>query len=527
MRGHRKLREDLLLDNRGSTLVELVIGLAVLAMVGIGFLLFYNALLTGAIAAKQKSIASTLVTDQMEYLKSLPYNSLAVAGGSIYAQNPLPASSNKKVNNYTYTIKTSINYIDDAFDGCTNYPSTALKQKYCRNYPAPTGAPSVDQNPQDYKIVHVTAYSRTNVKLAEVDTQISARVAETASNTGSLFITVIDDSGAPVSGATVQTKNTTLAPSLLLSDTTDSAGVAIFYGLPPDTTGFDYNITASKDGFSTLTTIVPSGSLQPNYPNQNIFAQQPSYTTLTISPMTTNSLAYETVTTSGAALDNVKLYVKGGYKKYTATTDTSYYYDNLSPSDTRPISDASGLGSISNLTPGNYYICGDTGATSCSRSGATYYLAAAVPYGGTTILGPTDIPAYDISLPTFDYGGNPFIQKVRLILTTSATFPRVTSATPAEVSLNSGTANAFMFQINGANLPCSTTAASCSTVVKVEQGATSKTASCTGASSGLRLDCTVDMSSFAQGRTNLVITANSSTLTLPGSPLLGGFNVVL
>lgn len=525
MRGHRKLRENLLLDTRGSTLIELVIGLSVLAMVGLGFVLFYNALLTSSIAAKQKSVASTLVTDQMEYLKSLPYNSLAVAGGSIYAQNPLPASSTKKVNNYKYTIKTSINYIDDAFDGCTTYPTQALKQKYCRNYPSPTGAPTVDQNPQDYKVVHVAAYSRTNVKLAEADTQVSARVAETASNTGSLFITIIDNSGAPVSGATVQATNTTLSPSLLVSDATDSAGVTIFYGLPPDTTGYHYSITVSKDGYSSLSTLVPSGTLQPNYPSQNIFAQQPSYTTLTISPMSANSLAYETVTTSGAALDNVKLYVKGGYKKYTATTDTSYYYDTISPSDTRPVADAGGLGSMSNLVPGDYYFCGDNGGTSCSRGGTTYYLAAAVPYGGTTILGPTSIPTYNSNLPTFDYSGTPFMQKVRLILTTSSTFPRVTSVTPNEVSLSSGTASTFIFQVTGANLPCSASAASCSTTIKVEEGAASTTASCTGAATGLRLDCTADMSGFTPGRTNLVITANGSTLTLPNSPLLGGFNV--
>jgi hypothetical protein len=519
MRGRQKLR----VDARGSTLVELIIGLSVLAMVGLGFLLFYNALITSSIAAKQKAVASTLVTDQMEYLKSLPYNSLAVAGGSIYTQNPLPASSTKKVNNYTYTIKTSINYVDDAFDGCTNYPTQALKQKYCRNYPAPTGAPSVDQNPQDYKVVHVAAYNRGNVRLAEVDTQIAARVAETASNTGSLFVTVIDDAGSPVSGATVQVTNSTITPAVQLSDSSDSAGIAIFYGLPPDTTGFDYQITASKTGYSALSTIKPSGTLQPSYPNQNVFAQQPSYTTLAISPMSVSSLVYETYNTSGSAIDNVKLYIKGGYKKYTAITDTSYYYDNLTP-DTRPTSDASGQGSIAGLSPGNYYFCGNAGATSCSRSGTTYYLAAAVPYGGPAITGPVGIPSYEVGQTTFDFGGNAFVQKVRLIFTTSSSFPRVTAITPAEVSLSSGTANAFGFQVDGANLPCSSTAASCSTSITVTQSATTRTASCTGTSAGLHLDCTVDLSGLSAGRTSMSISA-SGTLNLPGAPLQGGFNV--
>ncbi len=517
MRGHRSAE--------GSTLIELIIGMTVLAMVGSGFFLLYNALISASITAKQKAIASTLATDQMEYLKSLPYNSLAVAGGSIYAQNPLPASSTKKVNKYSYTITSSINYVDDAFDGCTNYVNQAAKEKYCRNYPAPTGAPAVDQNPQDYKIVHVSVYSRANVKLAEVDTQIAARVAETASNTGSVFVTVIDASGSPVSGATVSLTNTTLSPALSLSDSSDSAGVAIFYGIPPDTTGYDFTVSAQKDGYSSLSTIKPSGSLQPTYPSLNVFAQQPSNVTLNISPMSTNSLALETTTTSGTALDNVRVYVKGGYKRYTDPLDTSYYYDNVTSGDTRPTSNASGLASVNGLAPGGYLLCGDTGATSCTRSGTTYYLAAAVPYGGTTFFSPTVVPAFSDTLPTFDQLGTGYMQKVRLMLTTSSSFPRVGEVSPAEVSLSGGTASAFAFQIDGANLPCSATAASCSTDVRIEQGATVRTASCTGTAAGTHLDCTVDMSGLAAGRTNLHIVANGQTLTLPGSPLIGGFNV--
>ena len=521
MSGHFLLRDD----SRGSTLIELVIGMSVLAMVGAGFFLLYNALISGAITAKQKAVASTLATDQMEYLKSLPYNSLAVAGGSIYATNPLPASSTKKVNNYTYTVKTSINYIDDAFDGCTNYVNQEAKVKYCRNYPSPAGAPSVDQNPQDYKIVHVSVFSRANVKLAEVDTQIAARVAETASNTGSIFVTVIDASGAPVSDATVQVVNTTLNPVLSLSDTTDTAGVAIFYSIPPDTTGFDYTITATKDGFASLSTIKPSGTLQPTYPSLNVFAQQPSSITLPINPMSANSLAIEAVNTSGGALDTMKIYTKGGYKKYTDEEDSNYYYDNFLSGDTRPTTDTAGLTDILDLAPGNYYFCGDTGASNCSRGGTTHYLAATVPYGGNTLFSPIAVPNYTASTPTFSQLGTAFMQKVRLIFTTSSTFPRITSVSPAEVSLGSGTANDFAFQVDGANLPCSAVASSCGTNIDIEQNSTTRTASCTGTSGGTHLDCTVDMSGLAAGRTTLQITANSQTLTLPGSPLLGGFNV--
>lgn len=510
----------------GFTLVELVIGFTVVGIIGLGIFGLYLALVNSAVVSQQKAHASTLATNQMEYLKSLPYNNLAVAGGSIYTTNPLPATSTQKLNGVTYTVKTSINYVDDAFDGCAAYPNQSLKEKYCRNYPAPSGAPATDLNPQDYKIVHVSVYNKSNLSLAEMDTQIAARVAETASTTGAIFINVIDKDGNPVEGATVQVKNTTISPVANVSDATDSNGIAIFYGLPPDTNGYDYVVTASKTGYSSLTTIAPAGSLQPTYPSLRVFTQASSYVTLTIAPQATNSLAIETTTTTGAALGGVKVYAKGGYKKYTATTDTSYYYDNLSPTDTRLTTDGNGLGVLTNLVPGDYYFCGDAGATSCSVGGTTYYLAAAVPYGGSNAFNPIAVAPDDPASPaSFAQGGQSYMQKVRLLLTTSSTFPRISTFSPSEISLAAGGLTNVSFQIKGANLPCSATAASCSTTVRLTQAAQTFTASCTGSSAGLQLNCTVNLSSIAAGDASLTIIANGQTFNLPAAPLLGGLHV--
>lgn len=512
-------------QEEGWTLVELVIGIVVIGIIGASVYTLFTALVSSALVGKQKAVASTLATNQMEYLKSLPYNNLAVTGGSIYAQNLLPASTTQTVNNQTFTISTSINYIDDAFDGCANYPTLQLKQKYCRNYPAPAGAPSVDQNPQDYKIAHVSVYNKKGTRLAEVDTQISARVAETASNTGALIVSIIDNTGNPVQGATVSVVNTTITPNANLSDTSDSGGIAIFYGLPPDTNDFDYVITASKSGYSSLSTIPPVGTLQPNYSNQKILTQQSSYITLAISPQNTNSLAIETTNVSGSPLSGVSIYAKGGYKKYTANSDTSYYFDNLVPTDSRIVSDSNGLASLANLPPGPYYFCGDDGSTSCSIGGTSYYLAAAIPYGGNTALQPIVIPA-DISPTgqTFSVGGINYIQKVRLMLTTNSAGPRVTNFSPNEASQTTGSLNNFAFSMSGANLPCNSVASSCSTIVQL-LGNNTYTASCTGSAAGKTLDCTADISSASVGQLQIRVTANGTTLTLPIAPLLGGINV--
>jgi prepilin-type N-terminal cleavage/methylation domain-containing protein len=507
------------LPAKGFTLVELIIGMTLLGFIMVGIFGLYVALVNSTVAARQLAVGSTLATNQMEYLKSLPYDNLAVQGGSIYSSNPIPASTTQTVDGMTYTINTSISYVDDAYDGCTNYPNQTLKQAYCRNYPPPSGAPAVDSNPQDYKIAHVTVYNSSNERRGEVDTQISSRVSETNSTTGALFVSIIDGNGNPVSSATVQVVNNNKSPAINLSDSTDSNGIAIFYGLPPDTSGYHYQITASKSGYSTLSTITPSGSLQPNYPNQNILTQQSSYLTLTIKPQGQYSLVAEATDTSGNPISNVKIYVKGGYKKYAASTDTQYYFDNSSP-DSRPATDSSGLAAFSNLVPGQYIFCGDNGNSSCTSGGTTYYLAAAVPYSGTNSFNPITVPIYDTSSPpstTFSYNGQSYLQKVRLILTTNSSFPRVNTLSPDSLSLSSDSPGNFSFQIKGANLPGTST-------VQFVQGSNTYTASCTG-SNGTALDCSADLSGMSSGSAHLKITANGFTLELPDSPLLGGMNV--
>lgn len=510
----------------GFTLVELVITLTLFVIIALGFMALFVSLINSTIIAKRQAQALSLATSQMEYLKSLPYDNLAVQGGSIYATTLLPATTTKKLNGVTYTITTSISYVDDAYDGCGSYPTQALKQLYCRNYPPPSGAPSPDQNPADYKIIHVNVTDNTGLHLASVDTEESAHVAETASTTGALFVSVIDDSGTPISNATVTVVDNTVSPAVSVSDSTDTNGVSIFYGLPNDS-GTDYIITATKSGYSSLTTINASGSLQPTYPNQKILSQQSSYVTLTIKKQGTYSLVLEATDTSGNPISGMKIYVKGGYKKYTSASDTSYYFDNLSPSDTRPTTDSSGLASLQNLVPGTYVFCGDTASSNCKVGSTTYYLAAAVPYTNDNPLNPVVVPTYDPSDPpatTYTYGGNDYIQKVRLIFTTVSGFPRVYTLSPGSESKTAPDAGSFAFTLSGANLPCTSSPATCGTTVAFVQSSNTFTASCTG-STGLSVNCTVNLTTAATGNTKLVVTANGYTLTLPTPPPIGGIIV--
>src|ERR1700674_4202876 len=93
----------------GYTLVELIAAIIILAIITTSGFTIISALVRSAVVAKRQAAASTLATNQMEYLKSLPYDSLAIAGGPIVSSSPLPATTTKTINNIVYTIKSSIN----------------------------------------------------------------------------------------------------------------------------------------------------------------------------------------------------------------------------------------------------------------------------------------------------------------------------------------------------------------------------------------------------------------------------------
>lgn len=501
----------------GYSLIELIISLFIISMVSVMFIGLLMTLLNSAALAEQKSVANSLVNNQMEYLRSLSYDSLAVSGGSILSSSYIPAKTTQTVGKLKYSIFTDIRYADDAFDGCGTYPSPDLKKLYCRNFSAPGNSSGNnlvnDTNPADYKMARVTVKNASGQTLAVLDTQIAARVAETASTTGALFTTVTDPSGTPISEATVTVKNTALSPNVTVSSSTDANGVAIFYGLPPDSQQ-RYTISADKSGYSSITSISPSGSLQPTYASQKILSQQSSYLTLVLGKMSPNSLIIATEDTSGNPLANIKVYVKGGYKKYTDTTNTAYYFDAMAPTDTRPVTDATGMTGVTSLPPVNEYIfCDNNGDTGCaSTSGTKYYLAAAVPYGGSGSLAPISIPQNgDTSSPTYLYNGNLYSQKVKLMLTTSSSFPRVRTMDPDSINTTDNLSNVKVV-FGGSNLSGATAQLS-------QGGTTYSPKNCSGTST--QLTCSYTLTTATTGALQVTLQGSGGALTLPTDPLGG------
>lgn len=516
----------MLKNNQGFTLIELMLSLVVLLIIVIAFFNLYISVVHSSIVASREAEALTLATNQMEYYQTVPYQNLAVQNGPIVANSYLPASVDKTINGHTYIIKTEIVYVDDAYNGCGSYPSLQLEEEYCRNYPPPQGAPNPG-DAEDYKDIRVVVTDSSNLILAKLDTQIAPPVSGVINNSGNIIVKVIDNNGNPIVGAKVHVVNSSVSPSVNAYETTDQNGIAVFYGMPPDRK-FDYTVSASYSGYSSLSTIANFGNLVPVYPNQDLLQQNSDYVTLTLRPMGQYSLVINTTDINGSPIGNATIAIKGGYKEYTSSTNYDYYYNSQVAPNVSPVTNSSGYVGLQNLVPGNYYFCGTSGNKGCSVGGTNYYLVAAVAYSGNNSFYPVVVPTFLSSTytgPYFPYQGNDYLQEVRLILTSNPAFPRIDTLTPSTVSETSSSLSDFSFNLTGTNLPCGNSASSCQTQISFIQNTNSFKAQCTGTGNGTNLNCQVNLTGVITGNTQLEVQTQGYTLKLPAAPLLGGIIV--
>lgn len=473
-------------DINGYSIPELVVAIVILVALSVAVLGTYSVMVGSAGLARMKSAGLGLATEQLEYIRSLPYDSLAVEGGSINTSGPtIPASKQQQSGTYTFVISTNIQYADDAYDGCLNYPPS---QSYlCRNGPAKSGLP-VDSNPKDYKLVDIVVREKnTNREVSRVSTQVAARVAETGSNTGAVLVTITDSTGQPVAGATVRVANSNISPAFNQTSITDTNGVALFLDVTPDS-GENFIVSASLSGYSTLSTIASSGSLIPTYPNVSVLAQQVTSSTLKIDKLATDSLALNIVDTSGSSIPNSTFSIKGGIKLYIDEADQSYSFEQASVS-----ADTNGQYVFHNLVPGPYLVCfnGDL----CSSG--NYLSVTQVAYGSNS-LQPIIVPAGTVS----ESGSGP-MQAATLVISNSSTTPRIRGIDPTSFSASGTDVATAQIAITGANLSGS--------LVSLRQGATLVPTTPVGTDSSTLITRQIDLSGKS-GAWEVVLVKGSTTL---------------
>lgn len=410
-------------------------------------------------SGKIRTLAGALSNEQMEYLRNLPYDSLATENGTILPQGNIPDSQTVTRGGVTFTLNTTIIFVDDPFDGCAipNGNNTYL----CTD-----GGVSGTQDlvPVDYKRINVEALKvGTPTVLIKLSSNAAAKAAETPSNTGMMLVKVIDSKGAPVANATVNV--TDVVTGVDLQGTTNAQGYMFVANLTPDTHN-GYHIDATKQGYSTdYTTSRTAQNPNQVQPDVDINVQQVTIQTLKIDLLATMSV---TVTDeNNQPLSGVSI---------TATSEKLVANNPDTPKNTFTQStNSSGVVTFSNIEWDGYNLA----------AAGNYKIVATSPYQPVSLDPNTTLP-------------------VALVITTNVNWPRIDSVSPT-----SGTSGSNVtVVISGANFAGGTTV-----LLRLAGHADITPTSTNVAANGKTVTLTFHLTGAAAGDWDIVLNSGGSIVT--------------
>lgn len=285
---------------RAFTLVEIVVDIAIIALVASAVLTAYSANFRTMELAKAKIAAVALANEKMEEIRNMPYDSLATEHGPIYPGGSLLDDQEIQRKGVRFNIHLVISYEDDPFDG--NAEGTI------------SGKPK-DLYPYDYKRIDITVskIGRSGY-LSRITSNMAAKAAETPSNSGIIKICVIDSASLPVPEAIITVTNPEVSPAVNITATVGSDGCIMIPNLPP-TTQNKYHLTATIDGYSMDLTS-PRTAQNPNalQPDVDVSVQEVTPQTFVIDRLSTFKLDF--VDEAGAPIPNLSFHLQGAKRLY-------------------------------------------------------------------------------------------------------------------------------------------------------------------------------------------------------------------
>jgi hypothetical protein len=217
--------------NRGSSLIDVLVGVAILGIVFWGLFGVFRLALIVITTNKAQVGAIALAGDGIEYVRSLPYDSIGNVDG--VPSGPVPQTEIINLNDIEYTRRTLIAYADAPEDGLGDDDTNGLLN--------------------DYKFVKVTVSWDIKGQEREINTvsYFAPPGIETSAGGGTLSINVLDAYGVPVSGAEIRIINNDLSDPIDLDRFSNVDGRANLIAAPA---GGGYEIIVSKEGYSTAET---------------------------------------------------------------------------------------------------------------------------------------------------------------------------------------------------------------------------------------------------------------------------------
>jgi prepilin-type N-terminal cleavage/methylation domain-containing protein len=229
---------------QGFTIIEVIIAVAIFTLVSVAFYQAFYVVMTIIKSSQARTTAMLLANEQIEIVRNLPYQDVGLLGG-------VPAGNIDRYktlvrNGMTFNLQFYIRNVDDPFDG--------LLGSSTHN----------DLAPADYKLleVEVGCPGCEHFSTTSVVTTIAPKNLEGLSNNGALFIKVFDAAGLPIPQARVKIVNASTSPTINIDETTDNTGTFALVDAPPS--GMSYQLTVTKDGYSTARTYAVGGVANPN-----------------------------------------------------------------------------------------------------------------------------------------------------------------------------------------------------------------------------------------------------------------------
>ncbi len=283
---------------RGFSFVETLVGITLIAVVGISLFALFQFSLNVIWESKAQVTASALANQKIEEAHNLPYANVGTIGG--IPSGTLPQSTSITRNGIVYTVQTTAVYVDDPFDGTLG------------------GSPNDTVN-TDYKRVgiQVSWPYRLGHKPVEFVTDIMPKGIEGSTGGGTIKISVFNANALPVSAANVHIVNIAVTPQIDITPVTDANGLIILPGATPSIES--YQVTVTKNGYSQDQTYASSPQLpSPSKPLLTVLANQLTERSFTIDRtselLVQSVLASATATTTGAEppLAAIAFTLKGG-----------------------------------------------------------------------------------------------------------------------------------------------------------------------------------------------------------------------
>ncbi|HEY4517480.1 MAG TPA: prepilin-type N-terminal cleavage/methylation domain-containing protein [Candidatus Paceibacterota bacterium] len=238
------------MQSRGFSLLEVLIGIAILAVISLALFESYAKVITVMQAGRFKILASELAGEEFEIARNLSYSNVGIGDG--IPLGLIPHVQTLTRGGVTFIATTTVRNIDDPFDGTIG--STTKK----------------DLSPADYKLVAVEIGCLTCESFfvpITFTTNVGPKNLESASTNGALFINVFDAGGLPVVGANIHIENTAAGGTIVIDDVTDENGQLQIIDVPPG--AGVYAITATKSNYSLEQTYPPGGFDIPNPVHQH------------------------------------------------------------------------------------------------------------------------------------------------------------------------------------------------------------------------------------------------------------------